>query len=131
MTLDENPASLQCTPAHLRVEGKVAEAGVSCKPPASTPHQVVEIVPHSHLAFPGGHKVGRSGWKQCGKSTGHITLCGELIHGIVSPGRPWHNLVLVRRLPFRDGCTYDVLFVHGPHRYGNKGAHFMGVLFVG
>ena len=81
---------LECTPAHLSVEGKVPEARVPGKAAVMVQHQVLEVVAGCDCILAWSNKVSSTCWEEGGEGTGNVALCGELVDGVAT-GRPCHS----------------------------------------
>ena len=62
--VDIDASFLECTPAHLNVEGKVPEVRVPGKVAVMIHHQVLEVVASSDCTLAWSHKVSSSSWEE-------------------------------------------------------------------
>jgi len=100
MLLDVYSASLECTPAHFSAEGKVTEATVSGKLAIFIPHQVLEVISHSHGSLSWSQEVSINGGLQAWESAGVVTFSNELVDGYIASWRPFNWISWFWCLPF-------------------------------
>ncbi len=89
-----DPPSLQCTPPHLCVQGKVAKPGMPGKATVPVHHQVLEVVTNGDRAQTWSSEVGRPNGKESWEGTCEVAIRVEFVDGCSTYLGPRDRLII-------------------------------------